>query len=244
MSDISYQVYYREWHEDSPEHADRMAGDAASTLGPLVSGRKPGAVLDVGCGMGFALLGMKKLGFTDLSGVEVDQGQAESARKNGLAVECVANTAEFLQNGTVRYAIILLMDVLEHVPVAEQIQLLRVLHQRLEAGGRLIIQVPNANSVFSSRWRYNDHTHTSSFTEHSLRFCLLNAGFASCAIVKNDHLYRPSLRLWTAKARASWGGWLLERLWRSAFRHQFGAHEDMSKIPFGLNILAHADKGA
>ena len=49
--------------------------------------------------------------------------------------------------------------------------------------------------------------------------------------------------LWTARARASWSGWLLEKLWRSAFRHQFGALEDMSRIPFGLNILAHADKG-
>ncbi len=213
-------------------------------LSPLVSERKVGTVLDVGCGMGFALMGMRRLGFTAVCGLEMDQGQADSARKKGLSVDCPGNPLEFLETSSCRYSIILLLDVLEHIPVADQIRFLRALFRCLEDGGRLIVQAPNANAVFAARWRYIDYTHTSSFTEHSMRFCLLNAGFASVSIIKNDRLYRPSLRLWQPRARASWAWWILEKLWRTAFRYQFGSTEDISKVPFGLNILGCADKAA
>ena len=242
MADYQYQLYYRAWHDESVEHAEQMTEDASTMLAPLVADRKHGAVLDVGCGMGFALLGMRRLGFTNVFGLEVDQGQAESARKKGLIVDWVSNPLEFLEDTSSQYSIILLLDVLEHIPVTDQICFLRALFNRLEDGGRLIVQTPNANAVFAARWRYNDYTHTSSFTEHSLRFCLLNAGFSAISIVKNDRLYRPSLRLWQSRARASWACWILEKLWRMAFRYQFGSTEDISKVPFGLNILGYADK--
>lgn len=242
MTDYNYQLYYQTWHDDSPGHAALMAGQAEGMLSPLVAGLERGDVLDIGCGMGFALLAMKRLGFTDVRGLEVDRAQAETARKHGLSVDCVGNPLEFLESASARWSVILLLDVLEHVPVQDQIRFLRATFKGLKDGGRLIVQVPNANSLFASRWRYNDYTHASSFTEHSLRFCLQNAGFANYTVVRNDPLYRPSFRLWQSHARNTWAWWILEKLWRSAFARQFGASTDISEVPFGLNILACADK--
>ncbi len=241
-SDYDYQIYYRSWHTDSPEHARLMGQMLAAQLAPLVEGREHVPVLDVGCGMGFALLGLQQLGFTDIHGVERDAGQAESARGLGLDVVCVDDTVELLNRTPGKYSTILLLDVLEHIPVSQQILFLRAIHRALRDGGRLVMQVPNANSLFASVWRYGDYTHTSSFTTHSLRFCVLNAGFSSISFVTDLPLSRPSVRLWHARARASWGRWLLQKLWRSAFLYEFSAAGMVPNVQFGLNLLAYADK--
>jgi 2-polyprenyl-3-methyl-5-hydroxy-6-metoxy-1,4-benzoquinol methylase len=237
-----YQIYYRAWHDDSPGHFEEMSRDFATLLGPMVKGREKGAVLDIGCGMGFALNAMKQLGFTDLQGLEQDEGQARSARKMGLNVECVEDTVASLKQRPGRYSVVLLLDVLEHIPVANQIEFLSAIKDAVQEGGRLILQVPNANALFSTAWRYNDFTHTSSFSPLSLKFCVLNAGFRRLAFVPEDKLNRPSFRLWQKRARASWGYWFLERLWRSAFEYRFGSLSKDYETLFGLNIVAYADK--
>jgi len=237
-----YQIYYRVWHDDSPGHFEQMSRDFATLLGPLVKGREKGAVLDIGCGMGFALNGMKQLGFTDLQGLEQDEGQAQSARKMGLNVECVEDTIASLKQRPGRYSVVLLLDVLEHIPIAQQIQFLSAIKESMQDGGRLILQVPNANSLFSSTWRYNDFTHTTSYSPLSLRFCVLNAGFKQLAFVPESELERPSFRLWQKRARASWKYWLLEKLWRAAFEYRFAGPNKDYEVSFGLNIVAYVDK--
>jgi SAM-dependent methyltransferase len=239
--DYDYQIYYKLWHSESPEHARLMGQAFAAQLGPVLKSREQGPVLDVGCGMGFALLGLRQLGFTDLHGIDCDPGQARSARNLGLDVECVADSIEYLEQKPSQYGTILLLDVLEHVPVAKQILFLRAIRHSLRDNGRLVIQVPNANSLFASAWRYNDYTHTSSFTNVSLQFCLQNAGFKNVSFVQEESLSRPSFRLWEPRARASWGRWVLEQLWRSACRYQFGTDRHTS-VTFGINLLGYADK--
>jgi 2-polyprenyl-3-methyl-5-hydroxy-6-metoxy-1,4-benzoquinol methylase len=237
-----YQIFYRTWHDDSPAHFEQMGHDFATLLGPLVDGREKGAALDIGCGMDFALKGMKQLGFTDLEGLEQDEGQTQSARKMGLDVECVEDTIDTLKKRPGRYAVVLLLDVLEHVPVGQQIRFLSAIRQAMQKGGRLILQVPNANALFATFWRYNDFTQASSFSPLSLRFCVLNAGFKQLIFVPEDKLNRPSFRLWRKRARASWAHWFLQKLWRLVFEHQLGPQMSKAQLPFGLNILAYVDK--
>src|SRR5215467_9640803 len=126
--DYDYQIYYRAWHNESPEHAKQMSWNFARLLGPIVKGREDGPVLDVGCGMGFALLGMKQLGFGDLRGLECDEGQVRSARAMGLNVDYVEDTIDALEQMPGQYRTVLLLDVLEHVPVDQQIRFLRALN--------------------------------------------------------------------------------------------------------------------
>ena len=240
-TDYDYQIYYNKWHPESPEHVRFMGRLFAAHLAPVVKGREQEPVLDVGCGKGFALSGLKQLGFTNLQGIELDPGQAKSARELGLNVERVTDTVGYLKQSPGKFAVILLLDVLEHIPVAEQISFLRAIHGALRENGRLVIQVPNASSMFASIWRYNDYTHTSSFTDLSLQFCVLNAGFSNVTIIREKPLCRPSLRLWQPRARASWGRWIFEKLWRAASRHEFGADTDKD-IFFGINLFGYADK--
>jgi len=54
MSDLNYTIYYRNWHDDSPEHADLMSRRIETLLRPLLKDNVNQPAIDIGCGMGFA----------------------------------------------------------------------------------------------------------------------------------------------------------------------------------------------
>jgi hypothetical protein len=136
---------------------------------------------------------------------------------------------------------VLLLDVLEHVPVPQQIAFLRAIHGSLVKGGQLIVQVPNANSMLAARWRYNDFTHHSSFTEHSLYFVLKVSGFAEARAEAVKSIIRPSLRFWKREvrstAKAAWRRFLVRWFWVQVFKAEL-PNIDTDRLSMELNLRA------
>ena len=96
MNDFDYSIYYGQYHDASDEHFDFMASRAASILSPMLPFERDLAVVDIGCGHGFALEALRRLGFTDIVGVEISDEQAKVARRRGFDVALVADTNEWL----------------------------------------------------------------------------------------------------------------------------------------------------
>lgn len=201
MPEFDYSIYYRRFHDDSAASNERTAAWQAHFLAPLMPSSREARVLDIGCGFGHALMALQKLGFYNVMGVEASPEQAESASAKGFEVHVTSDTAGFLRDRIGSYDVGLLLDVLEHIPVAQQIDFLRACHDALAPGGRLILTVPNANSPLAARWRYNDYTHSSSFTEHSLFFVLRNARFDSVTIDAEKGIRRFPRCFWRRSAR-------------------------------------------
>jgi len=130
-------------------------------------------------------------------------------------------------------------DVLEHVPVDAQLSFLRAVKKTLKPHKRFICQVPNANSILSSRFRWGDWTHYSSFTENSIDFVLFSAGFDSIKVFETPDP-RPS-RLFSSAI--VW--WIARRLFRVFRRLQFASELSLSvarKMPVSPNLIATADR--
>lgn len=196
MSKTDYSIYYSRFHDDSESHAKQMAEALVSILEPHAPDDRSTRVVDIGCGYGFALRALRKLGFNNLHGVEVSPDQARRSRQAGFEVSLVDDTVKWLNEQPGRFGFAVLLDVLEHVPVPVQIEFMQAVHRSLNASGKLVLTVPNANAILFGRWRYNDHTHYSSFTEHSLYYVLRNAGFESIQIDASKGIGRFPLRLW------------------------------------------------
>lgn len=236
-----YTRYYRRWHDDSPEHLARMLRYFGGRLEPHLPADRTAAVLDAGCGMGFALETLRARGHTRLEGVETDGRQAAAARARGFPVAETADAAAWLRERPGRYAAILLLDVLEHVPRAAQFDLLAALHTALRPDGKLICSVPNANSTLAARQRYMDWTHEAGFTEHSLDFALHHGGFRQITVFADDGPAKrwPWLPLW----RRRW--WYVRGLFRFVRRLQIMAEfgpDEGRRAPLSPNLLAVATK--
>lgn len=241
MSDIDYSIHYRRFHDDTEVHAETMARWLASMLQPYLPEDRATTTVDIGCGYGFALRALRNQGFTNLQGVEVSPQQASRCNSAGFIVAVTANSQSWLEERRGAFGMILLLDVLEHLPPTDQIPLLRAIYNSLLPGGRLILTVPNANAILSSRWRYIDFTHFSSFTEHSLYFVLRNAGFTSIHMDASKGLGPAPWRLWRPHDRASLRKWLVRWAWLQVFKAEI-PWEKLDDIPFDLNLLAVATK--
>jgi SAM-dependent methyltransferase len=180
--DVDYSRYYKQYHDDSPEHQRWQIDFNRRILAAHVPDCRGRPALDIGCGMGFAMLYLQEEGFEPVEGIDIDPSQVQSCLRKGLIVHQVQDASCFVRQSQERYGLVLAMDLLEHLAPGDQLALARAVWGALLPGGRFICSVPNANSSVASRQRYNDFTHHASFTEHSLDFLLYNAGFRKIEI--------------------------------------------------------------
>lgn len=247
QSKYDYGIQFRQFHSDTREYAEQEATSILAILSPHLPSRKDIDVLDIGCGMGFAMLAFKRAGYRSVSGVDVDQSQIDACRRLDLDVERINSLIEYLKERVGKFGLVTLIDVLEHIPQDSVIESLKHVCAALAPNGRLIIRVPNANSMVWTRWHYNDFTHRVGFTESSVFFVLRNAGFLAVSVPPSENMEpRPSVRLRKLFSAGGWNQvqrWVIRRLWRRVLSIEFG-EEQTRKMPLGLNLLAIADKSA
>lgn len=241
MTDYDYSVYYSRFHDESEAHAERMRRVFVDTLETHLPDDRAAAILDIGCGYGFALRAARSLGYTNLLGLEASAQQADRARSAGFQVESSADSIEWLSARQDKFDCILLLDVIEHIPRARQIEFLRAVHRALRAGGRLVLTTPNANAILAARWLYNDYTHHSSFTEHSLDFVLRNAAFDRIWLDASKGIGRFPRRIWRRSAWPAIRKWIVRWCWLQVFKAEV-PWERIDEICFELNLKAVAFK--
>jgi len=139
-------------------------------------------ILDIGIGRGEMLTCMKQWGYSNSFGIDISPSTVKFCKSLGLECTVVNDTAEWLLENKDSFALITLLDVLEHVKKDDTISFVRAIRVALKEGGTLILQVPNMQSPDSQLHRYNDFTHETGYVEHSLSQVLLTAGFESIKI--------------------------------------------------------------
>jgi SAM-dependent methyltransferase len=238
---VDYTIYYSRYNQETEENQRQVTDDYRQWLLPLLPKDTETRVVDVGCGTGYALQALRVFGFTKLCGVEADEGQANSCRAKGLDVELTADTAAWLRSRPAVFDLALSFDVIEHVPVAAQLDFVAAIAAALRPGGRFICRVPNANSSIAARYRYNDWTHHASFTEYSLDFLLQNAGFRDIKVLPvGDHRRPPKYWLPFLSGSRHWWTFKFFRLLRRLEMMAGLGPGQGRAVPLSLNILALA----
>lgn len=136
------------------------------------------AICDLGCGYGRLLLGLRQAGFSNTHGVDLDEAGIAWGQAQGLTITH-SSIADFVdQVSAVRYDMVMMSHVLEHLPKDSIIPTLQKIKANLlKEGGSLFIMVPNAQSATGCYWAYEDFTHSTLFTTGSLGYVLRAAGF-------------------------------------------------------------------
>lgn len=240
---IDYSIYYKRWHGSERVDFDAAAQEYERWLLPqLANIPRTANVLDFGCGYGMLAYFLMRH-FSTVTGVDSSPEQVAIGLKHALPVRVVSNDefSEWTDSNAQAFDVIFLMDVLEHIPVADQMAFTRGLVNMLKPGGSIFIKVPNANSLLASRWRYGDWTHCSSFTESSLDFVCLNSGLQDLTYLNDESSVHPRLR-WLPRwgLRQYYLRSFLRGIWRIYLYAELGSQ--IKQITVGYNLFLRARK--
>jgi len=138
---------------------------------------KQARILEIGCGMGNFLLFLGEEGYENFLGVDIAPEAIRYCLDKGISkVKFIKDLMEFLSTAP-QFDLIVLNDVIEHLPKNEIVDIFCKISEKLTANGQVIIKTGNMSSMVGLRIRYNDFTHTAGFTEYSLKQTLFFAGF-------------------------------------------------------------------
>lgn len=147
------------------------------TLGRFLPPDRTARIIDVGCGSGKLVWWLQSIGYASAEGIDASDELVAIAQSLGIPNVSVASVEEHLREKPHGYDVIILRDVLEHFSRSQVVDILVLCRDALRHGGRVIIQVPNADSPTFGHVRYGDFTHELAFTVVSLAQVFNRIGF-------------------------------------------------------------------
>lgn len=141
-------------------------------IGKFIKERRNNTVkiLEVGPGMGESIKYFNNLNINDIDVIDNDRNILNNIKNNYLVSNVfLSDNVSNIKNKIKYYDLIVMIQVLEHIPIINQVETVKLLVSRLKVGGRLYMVVPNANNPLGIVERYGDYQHTTAFTEQSLK---------------------------------------------------------------------------
>jgi 2-polyprenyl-3-methyl-5-hydroxy-6-metoxy-1,4-benzoquinol methylase len=164
---------------------NKMWNDYDYKYYPLISSySKESPILELGCGRGYMLEYLKKLGFTNLKGIDISEEQVKISAAKGFNVE-VADALNFINFSRKKYKIILGLDFIEHFKKEELLVLSRKIFDCLEEGGIFLFHTPNGQTILSADMIYGDLTHLTILTPNSAQQLFRAAGFSDISFFES-----------------------------------------------------------
>jgi 2-polyprenyl-3-methyl-5-hydroxy-6-metoxy-1,4-benzoquinol methylase len=144
-------------------------------------------ILDIGCGFGQMLMGLRDLGYSDLNGIDVSAEAVKFCKENNLNVFFVGDISDHKVSEDKKYDVIMMSHVLEHIPKDQIIPTVKYIKSSLlKEGGSFFLMVPNAQSNTGAYWMYEDFTHHTLFTAGSAIYVLRSGGFTDITFLDKD----------------------------------------------------------
>lgn len=183
----------------SREAFEYMAQCYLDWYGPYLTKNKDARILDFGCGMGHFLYFLKKMSYSNFIGIDISPQQVDFVRKYITNNVILADGFDFLKESLRKgdyFDIIVLNDVIEHIPKVKIPELLKLMFNVLKPGGKVFIKTDNMGNPFNLRSRYMDFTHEIGFTEHSLYEVLYMAGFRKIRVFGAREPCGRGIKVW------------------------------------------------
>ncbi len=149
----------------------------AKKVRKLFSNNRDFNIMEIGCMFGY-LIELLKEDYS-VKGIDIGTDAVRYCKSKGLDVENMS-AESFTQNDKGKYDVIIISHVLEHL--SDPFEVLTKLKERLKEGGRVIILVPNSNSMqarlFGRFWGWwQVPVHVNHFNRSSLSALAKRSGY-------------------------------------------------------------------
>lgn len=250
---LTYADLYRQSQGDHELNVSHMAKYAA-----LATQTGPGLrTLDFGCGWGYLLEALRRRGI-ECEGVDTCREQVDVVVAGGHGCYHADDSIKWLRDrisSGIQWNTIFLLDVLEHMTAEDQLTILELLFAGLPVGGRLVIKVPNPDSVAGMHMACIDFTHRFTPAADALAGALRAIGFR--AVSTGDELPWAEHYAFRPRDMVFAESWVRRNLWldlyyrwsKRMFRFWRRLHlaseigiEAAFRLPLAPNYLCIADK--
>jgi 2-polyprenyl-3-methyl-5-hydroxy-6-metoxy-1,4-benzoquinol methylase len=196
---LGYGTYVNPVSSLIQSRIDSMANRRRAAF--LESIRKPGTILDVGCGSGFFLAYLRARGW-QVHGLDPAAEHVAFARDVLGLSNVVQGTWPPAEGISRHFDAIVMIHLIEHM--SDPLTALTAARHSLCEGGTILLETPNIESwparIFGSRWVTLDAPrHMVLFSPKSLMHCLRSAGFEKVRMTT----YSPSTMEWSESLRYS-----------------------------------------
>jgi 2-polyprenyl-3-methyl-5-hydroxy-6-metoxy-1,4-benzoquinol methylase len=156
----------------SPKTFARKIGYIKYNFGRYFNFKNPSeaTVLEIGAGLGQTVQYLNDKGCVHIDIVDNDESVLNYIRKT-YKIDQTFKSDDLggIDSSLKEYDAIIATQVLEHVPLNQYKTFMTTLFKHLKKDGHIIITVPNMANPFTLYERYGDITHTSAFTDNSLK---------------------------------------------------------------------------
>ncbi|HKT43176.1 MAG TPA: class I SAM-dependent methyltransferase [Gaiellaceae bacterium] len=145
-------------------------------------------VLDLGCGRGELLALLRDAG-VEARGADASADMVAFARGEGLEVDQASAHDALAACSDASLGAVTALQVLEHLPPADIVSLLRLAHAKLRPGGVLIVETIDPSTPAALRNYFADLTHAQPLVPETLELLVRGAGFRETETISlNDSL--------------------------------------------------------
>ena len=135
-------------------------------------------IAELACGHGSFLHWLKAKNFSKVSGVDSSAEQVALAKQVGAGVAQDDVNRWLARQPKNHFAALVAIDLVEHLPKDDFMELLQLAHAALAPSGSLILRLPNGDSPFVGMNLFNDITHVWTYTPNCLNSLAEMHGFA------------------------------------------------------------------
>lgn len=126
-------------------------------------------VLEIGPGLGEFISYCNDHGIESIDVIDYEKEVLDYVNyKFKIKNQFISQDIQLIENKLKTYDIIMMTQVLEHMPKDKHVSYLQTLYTHLNKGGVILITVPNIGNLLAIYERYYDYTHETAFTDHSL----------------------------------------------------------------------------
>ncbi len=136
--------------------------------------RRDAHILEIGFGPGLFLDWAKANGYT-VTGIEINREQVDASKERGHDAHH-GEVADIFGAQSDCFDLIVLFDVLEHIPLDGLFDLFAEFDRLLTDGGKVLARFPNGGSPFGRLYQYGDATHRTVLTSSLIEQIAMTRG--------------------------------------------------------------------
>ena len=167
--------------EDLLKHFKKLSAYYKSRIGSYLPENLESKIIDIPCGYGNFIFFLKSMGYSNVTGFDLDGEQVRLA--NLLNLPAKKMDAFEILNKEDDFDVISSLDFLEHLTKDDALNFLDLCYAKLKIGGILILRTPCADGVFGSHDASNDITHEWNMSSNLMITILKMCGYSTVQVL-------------------------------------------------------------